>query len=71
MNDSLPLADRITELEAKLALADDALDALNRTVFRQQQAIEQLERALRTLEAVVEGAGNGPPNPREEIPPHY
>lgn len=64
--------DRITELEVKLAFAEDLLDTLNRTVYRQQQRIEQLERALRDLRKLVAEAL--PPEQRslrDEIPPHY
>jgi SlyX protein len=72
VDDAKPLADRLTELEAKLALSDDALDELNRTVYRQQQLIEALQRELRSLQEIVEGADpNGPTGPRDEVPPHY
>ncbi|MGB8301493.1 MAG: SlyX family protein, partial [Azonexus sp.] len=33
---------RITELEIKISYAEDLVDELNRTVFRQQQQIDQL-----------------------------
>ena len=72
MTDTNAMAARITELEAKVALSEDALDALNRTVFRQQQTIERLQRELRALQEIVEGAAAGEqPGPRDEIPPHY
>jgi SlyX protein len=72
MTDPTMLIERITELEAKLALSEDALDELNRTVYRQQQAIERLQQELRLLQEAVEGAAAGEPRtPRDEIPPHY
>ena len=72
MTDTNTMAARITELEAKVALSEDALDALNRTVFRQQQTIERLQRELRALQGIVEGTAAGEqPGPRDEIPPHY
>jgi SlyX protein len=72
MTDPNMLIERITELEAKLALSEDALDELNRTVYRQQQAIDRLQQELRALRELVEGtAGGEPRTPREEIPPHY
>ena len=40
---------RITELEAKISLAEDLLDALNRTVYEQQQQIDELKREVRAL----------------------
>lgn len=63
---------RLNELEAKISLAEDLLDALNRTVYRQQQQIEQLQRDMRALrqqlqETVPAEAGS----PGNEIPPHY
>ena len=33
---------RLTELEVKLGFAEDLLDALNRTVYRQQQQIDKV-----------------------------
>lgn len=63
---------RITELEVKLSFAEDLLEELNLTVYRQQQQIEQLQQELRVLrqqmQANVPAAGW---SPREEIPPHY
>ena len=64
---------RVSELEAKLTLAEDLLEALNRTVYRQQQQIDRLEREIRALRDQVEamGAANEPTAPRDDIPPHY
>jgi|CXWL01.1.fsa_nt_gi SlyX protein len=64
---------RLAEIESKLMLADDQIEALNRTVYRQQQHIDRLERELRDLRDQVEGmnAGAAPGTPRDEIPPHY
>ena len=44
---------RIAEIEAKLTLAEDLLETLNRTVYRQQQHIERLERAGRGDELCI------------------
>ncbi len=66
------LEDRLAEIEAKLMLSEDALDEVNRTVYRQQQLIERLQAELRSLQEVVEGAaGSEPAGPRDEVPPHY
>ncbi|WP_374511114.1 SlyX family protein [Niveibacterium sp.] len=71
------MQDRITNLEVKLSFAEDLLDELNRTVYRQQQQIEALQKHLLALtEQVRAGAGGGggsgePRDLREEIPPHY
>jgi len=63
---------RLDELEAKISLAEDLLDALNRTVFRQQQQIDRLQQDIRALrQQVREAAPHDAGNPDNEIPPHY
>ncbi|MFZ2628511.1 MAG: SlyX family protein [Rugosibacter sp.] len=66
---------RLAELELKLSLAEDAVDALNRTVFRQQQQIDLLQAQMRELYRQLQATDAGHPsaqaNPRDEIPPHY
>ncbi|KAF7598163.1 MAG: SlyX protein [Candidatus Dactylopiibacterium carminicum] len=65
---------RISALEEKLCLADDMLDVLNRTVFRQQEQIEQLQAQIRVLYQQLQARApeSGEPRDlREEIPPHY
>jgi len=63
---------RLDELEAKMSLAEDLLDALNRTVYRQQQQIDRMQQEIRDLrqqlQEVAPGSADGPDN---EIPPHY
>lgn len=63
---------RITELEIKISYAEDLIDELNRTVFRQQQQIDFLARELDALRQQVQAA---PPQPAgslfDETPPHY
>ena len=73
MADEQDFASRIAEIEAKLMLSEDLLETLNRTVYRQQQHIDRVERELRALRDQVEAAGAGeePNSPRDEIPPHY
>ena len=61
---------RLDELEAKLSLAEDLLDALDRTVFRQQQQIERLQRELRILQQRDAGPAELS-GPADERPPHY
>ena len=63
---------RLDELEAKISLAEDLLDALNRTVYRQQQQIDRLQQDIRALRQQLQEAA--PPeaaSPGSEIPPHY
>jgi len=63
---------RLNELEAKISFAEDLLDALNRTVFRQQQQIEQLQHDIRALrQQLQEAAPDEAGSPGDEIPPHY
>lgn len=72
MADEKSLAERFAELEARLTLSDDLLDALNRTVFRQQQVIDRLQQELRAVQEILAGAeAAGQQGPRDEIPPHY
>lgn len=64
--------ERINELEVKLAFAEDMLDALNATVYRQQQSIERLLREVKELREQVATATPGEfRSLRDEIPPHY
>jgi len=63
---------RLNELEAKISLAEDLLDALNRTVYRQQQQIDQLQQDIRALRQLLQEAAPAEAgNPGDEIPPHY
>lgn len=66
------MEDRVTGLEVKLAFAEDLLDSLNQTVFRQQERIDQLERRVRDLrQLVAEALPAEQRSLRDEIPPHY
>ena len=70
---SSDLATRVDELEAKLALAEDLLEGVNSSVYRQQQHIDRLERELRALRDQVETLNSGiePGASGNEPPPHY
>lgn len=63
--------DRVTELEVKLAFAEDLLETLNQTVFRQQEQIERLQREVRELRDQMQSLPTEPRSLRDEIPPHY
>lgn len=68
------MEDRITRLESKFCHAEDLLDELNRTVFRQQQQIDQQQAQIQLLYRLLQGGsadGADRRDPREEIPPHY
>jgi len=66
------IAERIADLEIRLNLAEDLVDSLNQTVYRQQLQIDQLIQVMGSLREQVDEAV-----PREfkslldEIPPHY
>jgi len=63
---------RINELEVKLSFAEDLLEQLNHTVFRQQQQIEGLQRDMRALrQQLQESMPAEQRSLRDEIPPHY
>lgn len=66
------LAARVTELEVKLSFAEDTVEELNDTVYRQQQQIDALTEALRALrDQVQSGHPAEARSLRDELPPHY
>ena len=66
------MGQRFEKIETKLALAEDLLETLNNTVYRQQRQIEQLQREVVTLrEQVLASLPNESRNLNDEIPPHY
>ena len=67
------VAERLNELEIKASYAEDLLDQLNLTVYRQQQQIDGLLLQLGQLRDRLQEAGQGgtPRNLRDELPPHY
>lgn len=66
------LAERVTELEIKLAFAEDQIDELNRAAYRQQVEIDRLLSELRALRQQFMAQLPGEPrSPRDELPPHY
>ena len=63
---------RLTELETKISFAEELLEALNRTVYGQQQQIDQLQRELRALREQVQTSQPAEPGDTpHEVPPHY
>ena len=72
MSEGSQMESRITELEIKISYAEDLVDELNRTVFRQQQQIDQLINHIMTLREQVQAAVPGEQHSlRDELPPHY
>jgi SlyX protein len=64
---------RLEELEAKLAFAEDLIETLNQTVIRQQRQLDSLQEQLRLLHRqILDSQSDAEPTTlREEIPPHY
>ena len=61
---------RLTDLEIKSSYAEDLLDTLNQTIFRQQEQIDMLMQEVRALRQQSAGNG-GQRNLRDDLPPHY
>lgn len=63
---------RLTRLEIKASYAEDLLDALNQTVFRQQQQIDALRHVVAQLRQQLPTDASTPvPSSSDELPPHY
>ena len=66
------LQERMMELEIKSSYAEDLLEQLNMTIYRQQQQIDMLINVVRELKRQAPEGGQGAPrNLRDELPPHY
>ena len=66
------LQERMMELEIKSSYAEDLLEQLNMTIYRQQQQIDMLINEVRELKRQAPEGGQGAPrNLRDEFPPHY
>lgn len=63
--------DRITNLEIKLSFAEDLIEKLNETIYKQQQQIEFLYRELKAIKEQAASSGPGAASLKDEIPPHY
>lgn len=64
---------RLTELEIKASYAEDLLEQLNMTIYRQQQQIDSLIQQIAQLREQSSRASQDPAtrNLRDELPPHY
>jgi SlyX protein len=59
-------------LEIKIVLADDMLDQLNQTIFRQQQQIDALAQEVRSLrQQLPQDRNTSGAGLLDELPPHY
>jgi SlyX protein len=72
MSEGSRMEARISELEIKISFAEDMIDDLNRTIYRQQQQIDRLLTRVETLRDQVQAAGPAEQRSlRDELPPHY
>lgn len=65
---------RLIELEIKAAYQDDLLQTLNDIIATQQQQIDRLERAYKTIHERVDNLASKSPDDtslQHELPPHY
>ena len=67
-----PTESRLDELEAKLSLAEDLIDELNHTVFRQQERLDRMQQQILLLHQQIQSVQpNEERDLRDELPPHY
>jgi len=67
-------AERLIELETKIAYQEDLLETLNGIVAAQQQQLDQLEKVCRALIERWEYMNDvlkAQSLPEHEVPPHY
>ncbi len=63
---------RFEKIESKLSLAEDLLDEINKTLYRQQRQIEQMQQEMASLRQQIQTAMPAEQrNSADEIPPHY
>ena len=66
------MKDRLDVLETKMMSAEDQLDELNRSAWRQQQELDLLRQHLHQLAQQLKTLQPGDPlRPEDEIPPHW
>lgn len=70
MEHTQALERRIEELEIKASFAEDLLDQLNVTVFRQQEQLDRLVQQITQLRQQIP-EGSSTRNLRDDLPPHY
>lgn len=63
--------DRFINLEIKLAQQEDLLDEMNKTIYRQERRIDQLEAMLTKMADHVRTLRDAGQAPLNERPPHY
>lgn len=74
MNEETNIAERLDELEYRLAFQEDTISQLNEVIARQDGDVSQLKRQVTALiKKLSEFEQNGPDKPlqTDERPPHY
>lgn len=67
------IEERLVNIETKITFQEDLIEELNKTVYQQQQKLDQLEEICRALARHVQAlseTGNES-RPANERPPHY
>ena len=67
------IEERLVNIETKITFQEDLIEELNKTVYQQQQKLDQLEEICRALARHVQAlseTGNES-RPANEKPPHY
>ncbi|MDR1227646.1 MAG: SlyX family protein [Azoarcus sp.] len=66
------IGERLERLESRLMSAEDQIDALNQSVYRQQQLLDRLQAHVLQLAQQLQGAqAAAQGRPEDEIPPHW
>lgn len=68
---STEIDSRVTELEAKLAFQDDAIEKLNETIVNQWALIDRHTRQIEMLNERLADAEGKVASSANERPPHY
>jgi SlyX protein len=64
--------ERTTNIEVKLSFAEDLVEELSQTIYKQQQQIDMLINEVRALKLqMASNSSADGNNPRDELPPHY
>jgi len=72
MDETKDTEKRLVDLEVKVGFAEDLLEQLNQTMFRQQQLIDMLTREVAQLRQRIPDGDDGVIRSPDELPPpHY
>lgn len=65
--------ERLEKIESKISFLEDTVEDLNKTIYAQQQQIDQLHAVIESLVSHVRdlSATMGEIGPTNERPPHY